>query len=399
MRIGMMADGYKPYVSGVTNYISVNKRALEQLGHEVFVFTFGKQTTIGDEANVIRSPGVSIKEKGLYVGISYTRKAKALLQTMDLVHVHHPFTSGRLAIRYCKPLAIPIVFTNHTRYDLYMQTYLPMLPEGLREAFLQVYLPAFCRSVDLVIAPSAGIEKVLRQQGVDVPIEIIPNGVDVQVFRSSFSPRSRSSLGFTDDDVVLVYAGRVAPEKNLAFLIHAFAGVAQTYDQARLLVVGDGPARVDLEQLAADLRISDKVVFTGLVPHEELPGYLVACNGFVTASVTEVHPLSVIEAMAVGLPVLGIYSPGVGDIIKDGITGLLSDDNPATFAVKMARLVNDPGLRRQLGQAALADSGEYAIEKTLQKILIQYQSLVIKASRKHHGIRFYLRSLWEKLQR
>ena len=107
MRIGMMADMYKPHVSGITNYISLNKIFLEELGHQVFVFTFGDESYIEEEERVVRSPGLALLDTGVYISLRYTRHARKLLNSMDVVHVHHPFLSGSLALRYCRPRAIP----------------------------------------------------------------------------------------------------------------------------------------------------------------------------------------------------------------------------------------------------------------------------------------------------
>ncbi len=306
MRIGMLADIYKPHISGVTHAISANKRLLEEWGHEVFVFTFGDPDFVDAEERVVRSPGLPLVDTGFYFSFRYSAEAVELLRTMDIVHVHHPFLSGRLALRYCRSQGIPIVFTNHTRYDLYAQAYLPLLPDALGDAFLQAYLPTFCRAVDLVISPSAGMAEILRGLGVDAQIKVIPNGVDLSLFRAEVKPLERSLVGFSEQDTLLIYAGRVAPEKNLEFLVQAFAGVARTFDRVKLLVVGDGPYRENMQELVRGLGLNKQVVFTGMVPHEQLPGYLSAGDAFVTASVSEVHPLSVIEALACGLPVLGI---------------------------------------------------------------------------------------------
>src|SRR5512143_680358 len=126
MRIGMMADVYKAHVSGVTHYVELNKRYLEKAGHEVYVFTFGDPQSQDPEPRVVHSPGLPLLDTGYHVSFTYSRPAKKLLQSMDLVHVQHPFVSGRLALHYCQPLYIPIVFTNHTRYDLYARAYLPI---------------------------------------------------------------------------------------------------------------------------------------------------------------------------------------------------------------------------------------------------------------------------------
>ena len=152
----MMVDSYKPYVSGITNYVDINKRYFEMAGHEVFVFTFGDLDYDNGEKNVIRSRGVPLADSGFYLSLRYSRAARKLLQTMDIIHVQHPFLSGRLALRYCRD--IPIVYTNHTRYDLYAQAYLPMMPEEMSQGLLQAYMPSFCNAVDMVIAHSAGMK-------------------------------------------------------------------------------------------------------------------------------------------------------------------------------------------------------------------------------------------------
>src|SRR3990170_1968438 len=191
----MMADLYKPHVSGVTHYVSLNKKVLESRGHEVFVFTLGRLDYEDDEPNVLRSPGVSVGATGYSLGFRYTRAARRMLQTMDVVHVHHPFLSGRLALAYCRPLGIPIVFTHHTRYDLYAQVYFPILPDQLGQAFLQSYMPAFCRDIDLVIAPAQGLASLLREIGVERTVDVIPNGIGLTPFRSGQPPIERVALG------------------------------------------------------------------------------------------------------------------------------------------------------------------------------------------------------------
>ncbi len=397
MRIAMMADVYKPHVSGITNYIDLNKRYLEKAGHEVFVFTFGDQDYHDEEQRVIRSPGLPLVDTGYYLSFRHTAAAKKLLQTMDIVHVHHPFISGRLALRYCEPLQIPTVFTNHTRYDLYAQAYLPMVPEDISDGLLQAYMPPFCEAMSLVVSPSAGMEKILRGMGVTSPILIIPNGVELQSFYQAES-LSRADFGFKENDVILVYAGRIATEKNLSFLLQSFAGVAQAFSHVYLMILGGGQKQIEDEtkQLAAQLKLSQRVHFTGFVAYERLPTYLAMCDAFVTASVTEVHPLSVIEGMAAGLPVVGIDSPGVGDIIEDGKTGFLTTQDLASFTAKLTRLCLDAGLRKQMGDAARQASTRYAIERTTKTMLEQYERLVYGSRPRRENWEVRLRGLLEK---
>ena len=397
MRIGMMADVYKPHVSGITNYISLNKRYLEKAGHEVFIFTFGDLDYPDDESNIIRSPGLPLVDTGYTLNFRYRRAAKALLQTMDLVHVHHPFLSGRLALNYCRPLHIPVVFTNHTRYDLYAQVYMPILPEEISATFLQNYMPPFCAAVDLVVSPSPGMADVLRNLGVTSPIEVVPNGVELENYQQ-ICEDCRLEFGFTAQDVLLIYSGRLGPEKSVDYLIRVFAGVAETLENVHLLIIGGGPEEENLKKLAAENGIINRVHFFGMVPYEQVPKYLSMSDIFVTASVTEVHPLSVIEAMATGLPALGIRSVGVGDTIEDGRNGFLSSQNQAAFAAKLTRLCLDRNLRRKMGQAARKDSVKYSIEHTMETMLGLYEGLAFAALPRRRSLRSRIRSLVERLR-
>lgn len=376
MKIGMMADIYKPHISGVTNYISLNKKYLEEQGHEVYIFTFGDLEYPDDETRVIRSPGIPLIETGFHIGLALSSEARHLLYGMDIVHVHHPFQSGPLALRYCKSRNIPVVFTNHTRYDLYAQVYLPALLEPLSESVLHAYLPVFCRACDLVVAPSPSLKEVLRGIGVDSPIQVVPNGVNLAPFTFPPNKIDRASLGIPSESVVLIYSGRLGPEKNLAFLLRSFLGLASAIDHVHMVFVGEGSERENLQDWAKNTEHTDRIHFTGMVPYPELPGYLAMADVFLTASVTEVHPLSVIEALGAGLPVLGVNAPGVKDTVTHDISGLLATEDQAAYTAKMMRLVTDPELRKRLASGARQAAAQYDIHLTSHLMSEQYQRLV-----------------------
>jgi glycosyltransferase involved in cell wall biosynthesis len=377
MRIGMMVDMYKPYISGVTNYVALNKRWLEAQGHKVFVFTFGDEAYEDDELYVVRSPGLpmSMMDLNLHVSFRYSAPAQKKLQSMDVVHVHHPFLSGPLALRYCRPHTIPVVYTNHTRLDLYAHHYLPsMLPDAVGETFLRAYMPNFCAQCDLVIAPSAGLAEVLRGLGVESPISVIPNGIDFAPF-ANVPPLTRAEAGLPDDALVLMYVGRLSQEKNLTFLLRAFFGVAAAAPRVVLALVGGGPELENLKDQAEHSGFGERVRFIGRVEFERVPSYLRLGDVFVTASITEVHPFSLIEAMASGLPALGITSPGIADTIVDGENGLLSAGDIAAFTAKLMRLVMEPEMRARMGAAAREHARRYDIQRTGRRVFEEYQRL------------------------
>lgn len=387
MNIGMLVDTYKPHISGVTNHVALTKRTLESQGHRVFVFTLGGEDYVDEELYVVRSPSIPLAETGFSFSYRYTRAAQRKLALMDVVHVHHPFISGRLALRYCQNLGLPIVFTNHTRYDLYARVYLPQVPELFSEAFLQTYLPRFCQHCDLTIAPSRGIAAVLRGFGVRDQIEIIPNGVDLSRFRSEpQNPLTRADIGLFDDDLVLMYVGRVGPEKSLTTLLQAFAGAQAAIDRLRLVIVGDGPELPGLQDWAARAGVGAKVIFAGAAEYEDVPAYLRLADAFATASKTEVHPLSLIEAMASGLPAIGVRSPGIEDTIENGVNGILCRDDLAEFTAQMVRLMLEDDRRKEMAGRARTDADRFDITRTSQLLLEQYQQLQHERPRHSPGL-------------
>ena len=396
----MMTDAYKPYVSGVTSYIDLNKRALEELGHDVYVFTFGDLEYQDDDPRVIRSPGLPLANTGFYVSLRYRTAAKKLLQSMDVVHVHHPFLSGRLALIYCTRKHVPVVFTNHTRYDLYAQARLPFMPVEVSQSLLQSYMPDFCSAVDLVISPSRGMERIMRQFGVQSHIEVVPNGANLKPFQQA-KAFARAEFGFNRNDVLLVYMGRVAPEKNLEFLLQAFAGVARTIPNVHLLILGGGQKEHEekLKALPAAHGIEDRVRFMGMIPYDQLPSYMAMCDVFVTASVTEVHPYSVIEAMATGLPIMGIDSPGIGDSVDDGVSGFLSTEDIPTFTAKLTYLCLNRSLQKKMGAVAQKASEQFSIERTTQIMLGHYNRLMESTKPVRQSLDERLRTILEEFMR
>jgi len=399
MHVGMLADVYKPHVSGITNYIELNKRWLESKGHDVYVFTFGDENYQDDETNVIRSPGLPLLDTGYYLGFRYSSEAIRLLRVMDVVHVHHPFLSGSLSLRYCRSRGIPIVFTNHTRYDLYARAYLPVLGELVGDPALEAYLPVFCRAVDVVISPSDGMREVLIKLGVTADIQVVPNGVDLTAFRQPIAAANRSEFGFREENVVFIYVGRLGPEKNLPFLLRCFAGVAQAYPEARLIIVGDGPEKNSLQEWVDQAGMTSFVRFTGMVPYEKVCQYLKMADIFATASVTEVHPLSVIEAMAAGLPVLGIHSPGISDSVQDGETGfLVAEEDLAAYTAKMTRLISHKEERLRMGTKAQIESERFSIDHTGTRMIEIYQRAIEGKAKKRRSIAVRFRRLLDRVR-
>jgi 1,2-diacylglycerol 3-alpha-glucosyltransferase len=396
MRIGFATDMYKPYVSGVTHCVALNRHYLEQHGHEVYVFPFGDPRSPRDDPRVIESPGVRIHGTNNFrLGIRLTREARRLLATMDVVNVDNPFVSGRMALNVCRRHGIPVVFTNHTRVDLYAAFYAPVAPAFLRDGYVRTELRRFCRQVDAVLSPTEGMSEVLLGMGVDVGVDIVPNGVDIAPFLAvphgfeaagRVRAAHRAQMGLAPEHIVFVYSGRLGPEKNLPLLFQAFSRVADVAPNVRLLVIGGGPERRKMGALVSRMGLTDRVLFTGMLAHETIAGHLGLGDVWVSASVTEVHPLTVIEAMATGLPIVGVHSPGVSDTVEDRVTGLLAGRPDAgALAECMASLATSADDRRVMGLAAREAAKRYSIDSTGAQLLGVYELLVREAAERRTG--------------
>jgi len=382
LRIGQLTDCYKPTTNGVTHLVYLHKKVLEAWGHHVYVFTLGNEDYQDTEPNVIRSPAVPLSETGYHLGFRYSSRARKLAETMDVLHVHHPLLAGRQAIRIARKANIPLVFTNHARYSLLACYYLPFLSEELFDSFLKAYFPHFTAQCDLVVAPSQGVLRWLESLGVKTPIVVIPNGVDVNRITCPTACLTRDDLGLPEEACVAITVGRVGPEKNLVFLLRAFSQAVEQSRDLHLVIVGDGPKREDQEEMARWARLNDRVHLAGAVPYEEVPNWLAMADFFVIASTAESHPLAVLEAIAAGLPILGIPSPGIDESIQDGNNGLLSPEDVEAFAHRMTRLAMDVDLRDRLAEGARQSRCRFDIRRTSARLLAHYERLVVEERRR-----------------
>jgi glycosyltransferase involved in cell wall biosynthesis len=170
--------------------------------------------------------------------------------------------------------------------------------------------------------------------------------------------------------------GRVVPEKNLAFLLRAFARVRLKVPAAWLLVVGGGPHERSLHNLAQDLGIAGCTVFTGRAPYAQVPDLLALADLFVTASVVEVQPLSIIEGLAAGLSALAIASDAVTDTLTDGYDSLLADGSCHDYAARWVALLSDDALRARLSANARESSRRYDVRCTAGQMVELYAQVI-----------------------
>ena len=259
MKIGMVTAVYKPIINGVTLMVSLYKEHLEAQGHEVTIFTLGDPNMSDKEPGVIRSPTFWEGSRGYALSMRYTREAQERLREMDILHCHHLLMGVDMAHRYAH---CPVVYTNHTRYDLYTGTYIP-LPQPAADTLMRQIWPEYTDLADVVITPSESVCQVMKSFGVRRPIVVIENGIDLRPFHNPPNPLSKSDFNIPETATLLIYTGRISDEKNMDVLVDQFAIAHDLLPDLHLLLVGKGIVEAELRQYVSSLDLSDHIHFYG----------------------------------------------------------------------------------------------------------------------------------------
>ncbi|HCH28647.1 MAG TPA: glycosyltransferase family 4 protein [Ruminococcaceae bacterium] len=331
MKIALFAETYLPYINGVVTHITILKNGLEKLGHEVLIVTAdpnAKRHYIED--GVLHCPAHSFKRLygyGLANPIS-RRRLKIIKEfNPDILHMHQEFGVGLFAAKAAARLGKPFVYTLHTMYDEYVFYIAPKIFVPAIKRISHRYVHYLAGKADALTSPSAKAEDFFKNCKVKKQVQLIPNTVQMEEFApENFTKEElnevRESLGIKPDETAAIFVGRMGKEKSVDVLLDYWARFfSSPEDKIHLVCVGDGPVLESLKERAKTLGISDKVTFTGSVAHENVPIIFAACNIFVTASLTEMMSVSMLEGLAAGLPVVQKYDPLNAGQFKEGVNG------------------------------------------------------------------------------
>ena len=332
MRIAIFTETYIPDINGVVTHVKILAEGLQSLGHEVLIVTADASSRKNYiEKGVLHCPAIKAKKIYNYsVSSPVSIKRLNILKKFkpDIIHIHNEFGIGLSGAFIAKLLKIPYVYTLHTMYDDYIhyiakKPFVPIMKDVSHKYFKQL-----AKKATALTGPSVKVENYFRQCGLERSVFVISNPVELNIFApEKIDPvlikSFREKYGFTDDMTVACFCGRLGKEKGIDTLLNFWKEKVQKEDNLRLVIFGDGPEKENLQNLAVSLGIGDYVFFTGKIPHDELPAYLSACQLYITASLTEMHSISMLEAMASGLPVLYIRDESNESQISDGVNGFI----------------------------------------------------------------------------
>ncbi len=392
MKIALFTETYINCYSGVKTHIKTLKDGLEKLGHEVLIVCALPKTKkhfIKD--GVLCCPSISLKKiynYGVAKPISPSRYKFIKNFKPDVIHIHTEFGVGFSGAYAAKMLKIPYVYTMHTMYDEYLYYIAPKKLINIAKKTAHFYVKQLAQRAAVIVGPSVKIRDFLKGCGVEKEVEIIPNSVELSLFDEENlnylkKEEIKKNLSLKEEDVVGCFCGRLGKEKNVDVLLKYWSELLKKDKKFKLLIFGDGPYKKEFENLAANLNITDNVIFLGKVEHNSLPEYYAVCDFYITCSLSEVHSISNLEAMASGLFVFQNYD----ELNKDQI---IENVNGVTFknVNEMVEKILDYGrkskeeklLLRQSTRESVLKHGEEELGRKMVKIY--EKAIIIQANKK-----------------
>jgi glycosyltransferase involved in cell wall biosynthesis len=377
----MISDDFEPAATGVGTHIQCIAKELAARGHQISVITSrrrGEATeSVWHDVKVYRT--FTLKLFGFYQALPSRRHIRKVLQREQTRIVHYHYLSLLLlrAFRAATELGLHHLYTYHMTVDHLTQ---PLLMRPLRGPLFRLHV-AYCNRFERILAPSDNLAKQIKTLGIRTPIHYLSNPV---MLSAQPSPAETP-----EDPFVVLYVGRLNPEKNLPYLIHAFAELVRTQANCRLEIVGSGNQRGALEQLIRQLGLGDKVQLLGFVAHADLPRYYQRCHVFVLPSLVETQGLVAMEAMRFSKPVIVTHSiVSAKELVDEGRNGFIVDpDSPEQLTDRLLRLKIDSGLRRTMGRAGLEKSEGYTPERIVDALERHYYELLNTRTRPDPGSR------------
>ncbi len=404
MRVALFTETYLPQINGAVTHIKMLKDGLNALGHQAIVVApkAVKEYSLTDDELIC--PGLPLKK--LYnnnLAAPYSRKREEYIRRFkpDVIHIHNEFGMGFSALKMAKKLNVPLIYTLHSEYNKYLFYIAFPGAQHLAEKLSHKYMAHFAKNADAMISPSAKAQEYLKEIGVDREVIVIPNNADVDTFSADHRDEKkrnelRDSLGTPHSALVFCFVGRIGKEKSIDDLIDFWAAAEIPTGRAELWIIGDGPQLEELRLKVKADGLDSSVRFLGSMEHGQIPQYLWAADFYATASLSEMHSVSMLEAMAAGLPVLQRLDEQNLSQIKEGVNGHIYKDG-ADFKAKVQHLLTMSDAEIKEFQKRTADSMRaHGKEELARKVLEVYETAIQKKKRekKKNG-----KSFWDRWRR
>ena len=385
MRIAIFTDCYLPIKNGVVTSVLQLKDGLKKKGHEVIIMApevpdYDDDDEEDDE-DVFRLPAikaglgteqmVSIINQG-----AVTRFIKK--RNINLIHTHTEFSLGYSGKTAARKLKIPHVHTSHTMWENY--THYILNGKILTSKMVKRIMKIFLTKITINVAPSVKIEKYNREIIPEVPIVIINNGIDVSKFKSSVITEReiidiRNKFGLSKKDKIMIFVGRIGKEKRVCELFNIASEVMKKNSNVKMMFVGDGPDLNELIKKAKKIGMEKRFIFTGFVNWNLVYRFYSISTIFLTSSLSEVQPMTIIEAIMCGLPVMVRKDDSYMDLVQEGVNGHLVDSDE-DFLLKLDNLLKDEKKLKQYSIGSSEISQRFTAENHVKRMEQLYNTVL-----------------------
>lgn len=385
MKIGLFTDSYPPYINGVSTSVYNLREALKKLGHTVYIVTINDSIIkheYDEKEKILRIPGIPIGIYDYRLSEIYPISTVKMIKKwkLDVIHSHTEFGIGIFARILSKKFKIPLVHTYHTLYEDYTHYITHNHFDKLSKKIVKDLTKVYCvKTAKETIVPTDKIYKLFKEKYmITKNISVIPSGINIERFfeenvQKDKVEQIKEKYGITKDDFTVIFVGRLAPEKNIEFLLNAQKKlIEKKIFNIKLLIVGDGPDKENYINISRKLNIFDKVIFTGKIPQEEIQNYYQCADAFVTASNSETQGLTVIEAMAAGVVPICINDMAFMEMLPN--KSLFSNQNE--YINKLITFSTDENLRKEYKLEIRKKAEEYSSKSYAQKVLRVYNGVL-----------------------
>jgi len=373
MRIALVTQAYYPVLGGVTEHVWNLGQELQRRGHQVTVITGTAKKRDDRGLRVLRYGWqIPLMSNGASVAITVGWKLGRLLQRLeqserfDIVHIQSPIDPG-LPLIASKTMRTPKVGTYHTARQL-NGSFSERMAVLLRSVFLDAI-----KKIQVHIAVSPAAEYFIHALHYDVPMTIIPNGVDLKVF----SPQVEPFAKYRDGKFTILYVGRMDPRKGAKYLFGTVSLLEKRLTDYRIVVVGTGWMKKYYD-VYIPLHLRHRVEFNGYASPKDLPRYYRSADVYCSpATGNESFGIVLLEAMACGTPVVASDIDGYRWVVEPGKEGLLVPPrSPQHLAEAFVALANDPERRKKMGQAGRAKALKYSWSIVTDQVETVYKQVL-----------------------
>jgi 1,2-diacylglycerol 3-alpha-glucosyltransferase len=398
MKIAMFNDNFYPEMSGISDSMIDSAKELAKMGHQIdfYVPKYARK-----DFKICKAPlgeldlgeNIKIHRLSCWHAMAGTGQGRMVIPkfvywlTMrknkpDIVHVHLFFGMGWEAVAVSKFLKIPLVGTNHTPITEFLH-YSPIGGKFLANLGLK-YVSWFYNHCDFVTAPNGAILKEMAKYGFRKQNQVLSNPVDLENFYPAASAEEKEAIKkeFGLSAATVLYTGRLSEEKHVDVLIRALALAKEKIPDINLAITGHGVSEETLKKMAEELGIANAVKFFGTLPLDRHARIYKAADVFAVASTAEMQCLSMMKAMAAGLPVIGVNAWALPEYINDQNGFVLEPGDYQGIAEKIVFLFNNPQQRKILGQGGLETARKFSPEKIAKRWIEIYEKVIIEYNKK-----------------